>query len=122
MKKYSRQVKDRLSDQLKDEKVKFLDIVLENYMVDMLLGDNRRWPIKWMKMTFNPSDDLSHTVMLLKEIFPKEKWELKCEEPGLIYTAWVSAEENSVFAHTEARALCLAIWNCWRLQNDSPDE
>lgn len=121
MRKYSRQVKDRVSEQLKNDKVKFVDIVVENYMVDMLL-DDRPWPVKWKKMTFNPTDDLTHTMMLLNEVFPNEKWNLNCEESGLIYTAWVGAEENSVFAHTPARALCLAVWNCWRLNNDTLDE
>lgn len=121
MKKYSRQVKDRVSDLLKNDQVKFMDITVENYMVDMLL-DGKPLPIKWRKTAFNPSDNLSDTVLLLNEIFPTEKWKLECEEPGLIYTAWVSVEENSVFCATPARALCLAIWNCWRLQHDSSDE
>lgn len=121
MKKYSRQVKDRVSDHLKDDRIKVVDGIVENYMIDMLL-DGRPWPINWRKVSFNPTDDLAHTVMLLNEVFPGEHWNLKCEDPGVVYTSWVSVEENSVFSITPARALCLAIWNCWRLNHDSSDE
>jgi len=119
MAKYSKQIVDSVSSNLKDTKIKVVSSDIENLVIDYLLEKikkTNKWPTNWESAGFHPAGNIQDTFYVLGYFYPQvQDWSVKGTGAGLI-EAYIFDKKYSVVAHTPARALYLAIWNYTLLQ------
>lgn len=117
MSKFTKPVKDSISQKLGDDRVRTIDLDTENAIVEAFL-DGRPWPNLWKRMTFDPANEMTDTLKLLAYFWPDSRWQVICDEPGKVYTAWLDEETYTVSSFCPERALLLAMWTVWRIGHD----
>lgn len=114
MTRYSQQIVDSVSDDLKDYKIKVISSDLENLIIEYLLNKlkhSNQFPLKWRTASFHPAGNVQDAFAVLGEFYPSVPvWALEGKGDGII-ESYIFDKKYSVFAPTPARSLLLAIWN-----------
>jgi len=118
MAKYSKQIIDSVSKDLKDTNIKVISSDLENLIVDYLLEKvkkTNKWPSNWESAGFHPAGNIQDTFFVLGYFYPQvPTWKVEGTGGGLI-EAFIFDKKYSVVASSPSRALILAIWNYTQL-------
>lgn len=117
---YSQQVKDKITSILTNDKIKVVDVSVENAVLEILLN-KRETPRSWKRTGFSPANVYKDAFDVLGYVNAGKNWQIQFHEDTQLFEVYVVDKKYSVAAAGLARAIMLALWNHNQLHDVSED-
>lgn len=117
---YSQQVKDKISSILTNDRIKVVDVSVENAVLEILLN-KRETPRGWKRTGFSPANVYKDAFEVLGYVNAGKTWQVHFHEDTQLFEVYVVDKKYSVVASSLARAIMLALWNYNQLHDVQED-